>query len=87
MSFFGPFYGGYGVLATDYELSLVSSYNLSTSGSLAPSPQRWGPGRSRPRGLGFATDRLIWVSQDPAGNAHEDLPGHPGDIPLVTPVR
>ena len=23
----------------------------------------------RARGLGFATDRLIWVSQDPAGNA------------------
>ena len=72
VSFFGPFYGSYNVLATDYELSLVSSYNLQYLWILSrtPHPQREGrgPGRAGP-GLGFATDLLIWVSQDPAGNA------------------
>lgn len=73
VSFFGPFYGSYNVLATDYELSLVSSYNLQYLWILSRTPH---PPKEkvealveRARGLGFATDRLIWVSQDPAGNA------------------
>lgn len=73
VSFFGPFYGSYNVLATDYDLSLVSSYNLQYLWILSHTPH---PPKEkvealveRARGLGFATDRLIWVSQDPAGNA------------------
>ncbi len=73
VSFFGPFYGSYNVLATDYDLSLVSSYNLQYLWILSRTPH---PPKEkvealveRARGLGFATDRLIWVSQDPAGNA------------------
>lgn len=73
VSFFGPFYGSYNVLATDYDLSLVSSYNLQYLWILSRTPH---PPKEkvealveRARGLGFATDLLIWVSQDPAGNA------------------
>jgi apolipoprotein D and lipocalin family protein len=73
VSFFGPFYGSYNVLATDYDLSLVSSYNLQYLWILSRTPH---PPKEkvealveRAQGLGFATDRLIWVSQDPAGNA------------------
>ena len=38
VSFFGPFYGSYNVLATDYELSLVSSYNLQYLWILSRTP-------------------------------------------------
>lgn len=72
VSFFGPFYGSYNVLATDYDLSLVSSYNLQYLWILSRTPH---PPKEkvqalveRARGLGFATDQLIWVSQDPTGN-------------------
>lgn len=74
VSFFGPFYGGYNVidLDPDYQLSLVTSYNHDYLWILSRSPQ---PPKAKvdaliakARGLGFATDQLIWVSQEPAGN-------------------
>ncbi|ENY71661.1 outer membrane lipoprotein [Aeromonas diversa CDC 2478-85] len=67
VSFFGPFYGSYNVLETDYELALVSSYNLDYLWILArsphPDPKRVEALVTRARSLGFATDRLIWVTQ------------------------
>lgn len=72
VSFFGPFYGGYNVidLDPDYQLSLVTSYNHDYLWILSRSPQ---PPKAKvdaliakARGLGFATDQLIWVSQAPA---------------------
>ena len=74
VSFFGPFYGGYNVidLDPDYQLSLVTSYNHDYLWILSRTPQ---PPKAKvdaliakARGLGFATDQLIWVSQEPAGN-------------------
>lgn len=71
VSFFGPFYGGYNVidLDPDYQLSLVTSYNHDYLWILARSPN---PPRekvdalvARAKGLGFATDQLIWVRQTP----------------------
>lgn len=65
VSFFGPFYGSYNVLATDYELSLVSSYNLQylwiLSRTPTPSKERVQALVEQARRLGFNTDALIWV--------------------------
>lgn len=65
VSFFGPFYGSYNVLATDYELSLVSSYNLQylwiLSRTPAPSQERVQALVEQARRLGFNTGALIWV--------------------------
>ncbi|MBZ6065554.1 lipocalin family protein [Aeromonas schubertii] len=69
VSFFGPFYGSYNVLATDYDLALVSSYNLQYLWILSRSPT---PAREKvqalveqARTLGFDTGALIWVEQSP----------------------
>ncbi|WP_421280023.1 lipocalin family protein [Aeromonas taiwanensis] len=67
VSFFGPFYGSYNVLATDYELALVSSYNLQYLWLLSRTPEPPEAGVqaliARARALGFDTNALIRVSQ------------------------
>lgn len=69
VSFFGPFYGSYNILALDpdYQLALVSSYNLDYLWILSRTPK---PAKEQvaalvqqAHGLGFATDKLIWVEQ------------------------
>ena len=71
VSFFGPFYGGYNVidLDPDYQLSLVTSYNHDYLWILSRSPnppkEKVDALIAKAKGLGFATDRLIWVKQTP----------------------
>ncbi|MGL4251707.1 MAG: lipocalin family protein [Aeromonas sp.] len=71
VSFFGPFYGGYNVidLDPDYQFSLVTSYNHDYLWILArsPNPPKEQIDRlvAKARALGFATDQLIWVKQNP----------------------
>lgn len=71
VSFFGPFYGGYNVidLDPDYQLSLVTSYNYDYLWILSRSPnppkEKVDALIAKAKGLGFATDRLIWVKQTP----------------------
>jgi len=70
VSFFGPFYGGYHVIALDrenYRWSLVAGPSLDYLWILAR--ERTLPAEvrdalvSKARSLGFATDQLIWVEQ------------------------
>lgn len=69
VSFFGPFYGGYNVidLDPDYQLSLVTSYNHDYLWILSRTPtvakDKLEALVNKAKGLGFATDKLIWVSQ------------------------
>ena len=68
VSFFGPFYGGYNVVALDpdYQLSLVTGPTRDYLWILArqPDPPREAVDRlvKRADELGFDTDALIWVS-------------------------
>ena len=68
VSFFGPFYGGYNVVALDpdYQLSLVAGPTRDYLWILArqPDPPRDAVDRlvKRAAELGFDTDALIWVS-------------------------
>ena len=68
VSFFGPFYGGYNVVALDpdYQLSLVAGPTREYLWILArqPDPPRDAvePLVKRAGELGFDTDALIWVS-------------------------
>lgn len=68
VSFFGPFYGGYHVVALDqkdYRWSLVSGPDRDYLWLLARDKQLPAEVReqlvSQARALGFATDKLIWV--------------------------
>lgn len=70
VSFFGPFYGGYHVIALDqenYRWSLVAGPSRDYLWILAR--ERTLPAEvrdalvSKARSLGFATDQLIWVEQ------------------------
>ncbi len=68
VSFFGPFYGGYNVVALDqegYQWSLVCGPDRSYLWILARSPELDVATRERlvatARDLGFAVDSLIWV--------------------------
>ena len=70
VSFFGPFYGGYHVVALDkkdYRWSLVMGPSRDYFWILARDRQLSDELRrqllERARGLGIPTDRLIWVSQ------------------------
>ena len=70
VSFFGPFYGGYHVIALDqqdYRWALVSGPDLDYLWILARDKTLPGEVReklvSQARTLGFATDKLIWVEQ------------------------
>ena len=69
VSFFGPFYGGYNVIALDddYQYALVSGPNrdylwiLSRTPTLPPQVQQ--NYLTIARGLGFPVDSLLWVKQ------------------------
>lgn len=69
VSFFGPFYGGYNVIALDddYQYALVSGPNRDYLWILARTPTLPPQVRqnylSIARGLGFPTDKLLWVKQ------------------------
>jgi apolipoprotein D and lipocalin family protein len=71
VSFFGPFYGGYNVVALDpdYQLSLVAGPTRKYLWILArrPDPPREAVDRlvQRAGELGFDTSALIWVRHDP----------------------
>lgn len=70
VSFFGPFYGGYNIIALDpdYGYSLVCGPSLEYLWILAREPQLDAAVQSRligqARSLGFAVDELILVPQD-----------------------
>ena len=73
VSFFGPFYGGYHVIALDqqdYRWALVAGpdrdylWLLSRSKTLPAEVRE--QLLSKARALGFATDKLIWVAQNRA---------------------
>ena len=73
VSFFGPFYGGYHVIALDrqgYRWALVSGPDRDYLWILARDKMLPDGVReqllSQARALGFATDKLIWVEQDRA---------------------
>lgn len=69
VSFFGPFYGGYNIIALDdnYQYALVSGPNRDYLWILSRTPTI--PDRVKQQylriahNLGFATDELLWVSQ------------------------
>jgi len=71
VSFFGPFYGGYNIIALDkvnYSYSLVCGPDRSYLWILARTPQLDAVVLQdllrQARALGFATDKLIMVSHD-----------------------
>lgn len=73
VSFFGPFYGGYHVIALDqknYRWSLVAGPDRDYLWILARDKTLPAKVRqqilSQARGLGFATDKLIWVDHQRA---------------------
>ena len=70
VSFFGPFYGGYHVIALDqqhYRWSLVAGpdrdylWILARDKTLPPEVREQLVGQAK--ALGFATDKLIWIEQ------------------------
>lgn len=74
VSFFGPFYGGYHVIALDqqnYRWSLVAGPDRDYLWILARDKTLPGEVReqlvSQAKALGFATEQLIWVEQKRAG--------------------
>jgi apolipoprotein D and lipocalin family protein len=76
VSFFGPFYGAYTIIALDrtaYQYALVCGPSRSYLWILSRKP-RLAPGVfgdlvARARALGFAVDQLIMVDQGPFGRA------------------
>ncbi|WP_422244141.1 lipocalin family protein [Zwartia sp.] len=75
VSFFGPFYGGYHVLAldqTDYQWALVAGpdrdylWILARTKELAPAIRDQLVAQAKK--MGFATDKLIWVSHTRTDN-------------------
>jgi apolipoprotein D and lipocalin family protein len=75
VSFFGPFYGGYHVLALDqtgYQWALVAGpdrdylWILARTKELAPAIRDQLVAQAKK--MGFATDKLIWVSHARADN-------------------
>lgn len=76
VSFFGPFYGGYHVIALDpgYQWALVAGADrsylwiLSRTKALAPAVRE--DLVARARNAGFATDKLIWVTHERTDPAH-----------------
>ncbi len=73
VSFFGPFYGGYNIMALDaaaddYRYALVAGPNKGNLWLLSRTPsmdtELRGELVARARAAGFAVDELIWVEQD-----------------------
>lgn len=72
VSFFGPFYGAYGIFGLDqqaYQYAFVSGYNTDYLWLLARtptvSPEVIRQFEEKARSLGFATDKLIYVRHAP----------------------
>ena len=71
VSFFGPFYGSYIVFDLDpqYRVSMVSGPDTSYLWILSRTPTIDAAVKERlvakAKGLGYATDKLIWVDQTP----------------------
>lgn len=71
VSFFGPFYGGYNVIALDddYQYALVSGPNRDYLWLLSRTPELPTEVKQRylaiAQTLGFAVDTLVWVNQQP----------------------
>ncbi len=71
VSFFGPFYGGYNVIALDddYQYALVSGPNRDYLWLLSRTPELPAEVKQRylsiAKSLGFAVDNLVWVNQQP----------------------
>ena len=72
VSFFGPFYGGYNVVALDedYQYALVAGGNLNYLWILSRTPEIPEEVKQnyldKAREIGYDTDQLIWVEQDKA---------------------
>lgn len=70
VSFFGPFYGGYNVIAldNDYQYALVCGPNRNYLWILSRTPQLDGKVKeeliAKARQAGFDVNQLIWVKQD-----------------------
>lgn len=70
VSFFGPFYGGYNVIALDkdYQHALVCGPNRNYLWILSRTPQLDGKVKeeltAKARQAGFDVNKLIWVKQD-----------------------
>lgn len=71
VSFFGPFYGGYNIIALDeqYQYALVTGPNRDYLWILSRTPELPVDVKqnylSIARALGFAVDNLVWVNQQP----------------------
>ena len=72
VSFFGPFYGAYGIFGLDqqdYQYAFVSGYNNDYLWLLARTPtvsqDVVAQFEEKAKRLGFATDKLIYVRQQP----------------------
>jgi apolipoprotein D and lipocalin family protein len=79
VSFFGPFYGGYNIIAldqTDYSYSMVCGPDRSYLWILCRTPEMEGAILSdlvnQAKDLGFATDGLIYVRHDRMHNKHTE---------------
>ena len=72
VSFFGPFYGGYNVVALDpdYQWAMVVGSNLGYLWILSRTPTLPTGVRSRlmaqARAMGVDVDKVLWVEQDPS---------------------
>lgn len=72
VSFFGPFYGGYNVVALDpdYQWAMVVGANLEYFWILSRTPTLPTGVRSRlmaqARAMGVDLDKILWVEQDPS---------------------
>lgn len=81
VSFFGPFYGGYNVIALDrddYAWAMVCGPNRGYLWILARDPQLAPAVRERlvnqARALGFEVEELIWVDHSPRRSARVSSP-------------
>ena len=69
VSFFGPIYSGYNVvaLAGDYQYALVAGRNLSYLWLLSRTPTMPDDVKQRfiakAKSIGYDTDKLVWVKQ------------------------
>jgi apolipoprotein D and lipocalin family protein len=82
VSFFGPFYGGYHIIALDreqYAWAMIAGPSRDYLWILARTPQLPPAVQERllaqAKTLGFATDQLIWVKQDREGQQVQQSDG------------
>lgn len=87
VSFFGPFYGGYHIVALDrenYSYAMISGPSRDYLWILARTRQLPAAVRGdllrQAQALGFAADSLIWVKQDRDAASPPDRASRPADI-------